>query len=104
MRVEYADAIYHLMSRGDRREDIFLDDVDRQDFLKTLAEACQQTAFKVHAYDPIPCQNEPNLGWPHFPNGLAAGWPWDPGRRSIGGFMNKNEQNVDMLGTDPFMI
>jgi hypothetical protein len=31
------------MSRGDRREDIFLKDVDRQDFLKTLAEACQKT-------------------------------------------------------------
>ncbi len=26
------------MSRGDRRDDIFPDDVDRQDFLKTLAE------------------------------------------------------------------
>jgi REP element-mobilizing transposase RayT len=38
------------MSRGDRREDIFLDDVDRQDFLKTLAEACQKTGFQVHAY------------------------------------------------------
>jgi len=31
IRVEYADAIYHVMSRGDRREDIFLDDVDRGD-------------------------------------------------------------------------
>ena len=50
MRVEYAGAIYHVMSRGDRREDIFLDDVDRQDFLKTLAEACQKTGFQVHAY------------------------------------------------------
>jgi len=35
MRVEYAGPIYHVMSRGDRREDIFLDDVDRQDFLRT---------------------------------------------------------------------
>jgi len=26
MRVEYPGAIYHVMSRGDRREDIFLDD------------------------------------------------------------------------------
>ncbi|MDB6032067.1 MAG: hypothetical protein JWM16_2405 [Verrucomicrobiales bacterium] len=34
------------MSRGDRREDIFLDDVDRQDFLKTLAEACQKERRK----------------------------------------------------------
>jgi hypothetical protein len=35
MRVEYAGPIYHVMSRGDRREDIFLDDVDWQDFLRT---------------------------------------------------------------------
>ncbi len=37
-----------VMSRGDRREDIFLDDVDRQDFIKTLAEACQKTGWQVH--------------------------------------------------------
>jgi len=50
IRVEYPGAIYHVMSRGDRREDIFRDDVDRQEFLKTLAEACQKTGFQVHAY------------------------------------------------------
>ena len=38
------------MDRGDRRENIFVDDVDRQDFLKTLAEACQKTGWQVHAY------------------------------------------------------
>ena len=43
-------AMYHVMSRGDRREDIFLDGVDRQDFLKTLAEACQKIDWQVHAY------------------------------------------------------
>lgn len=37
------------MSRGERREDISRDDVDRQDFLKTLAEACQKTGFEVPA-------------------------------------------------------
>ena len=37
IRVQYPGAIYHVMSRGDRREDIYLDDVDRHDFLKTLA-------------------------------------------------------------------
>ena len=50
MRVEYPGAIYHVMDRGDRREDIFVDDVDRQDFLKTLAEACQKAGWQVHAY------------------------------------------------------
>ena len=34
------------MSRGDRREKTYLDDVDRHDFLKTLAEACQKTGWQ----------------------------------------------------------
>ncbi len=42
--------MYHVMSRGDRREDIFLGDLDRLDFLKTLAEACQKTGWQLHAY------------------------------------------------------
>ncbi len=42
--------MYHLMSRGNRRQNIYLDDVDRRDFLKTLAEACQKTSWQVHAY------------------------------------------------------
>ena len=49
LRIEYAGAMYHVMSRGDRREGIFLDDVDRQDFIETLAEACQKTNWQVHA-------------------------------------------------------
>ena len=50
VRIEYADAIYHLMSRGNGGKNIFLNDVDRQDFLKTLAETCVKTGFQVHAY------------------------------------------------------
>src|SRR6476619_3597577 len=50
MRVEYPGAIYHVMDRGDRREDIFVDDVDRQDLLRTLAEACLKADWQVHAY------------------------------------------------------
>lgn len=41
--------IYHVMNRGDRREAIFLDDVDRQNFLTTLGEACAKTGWQVHA-------------------------------------------------------
>jgi len=50
MRVEYPGAMYHVMSRGDQRDDIFLDDVDRHEFIKTLAEACQQTDWWVQAF------------------------------------------------------
>ncbi len=46
LRLQYPGAVYHVMSRGNRRAKIFLDDVDRQDFLKTLAaagrERCEQ--------------------------------------------------------------
>jgi putative transposase len=38
LRIEFAGALYHLTSRGDRREDIFLDDADREIFLEVLAE------------------------------------------------------------------
>jgi len=48
-RVAYAGALYPVMSRGDRREDIFLDDVARHDFIKTLAESCQQGGWAVPA-------------------------------------------------------
>ena len=42
--------MYHVMSRGDQRNDIFLDDMDRHEFIKTLAEACQKTDWWVHAF------------------------------------------------------
>ena len=50
LRVEYAGAIYHVMSRGDRQETIFWDDEDRRRFLGTLGEACARGGWEVHAY------------------------------------------------------
>jgi hypothetical protein len=50
LRIQYPGAIYHAINRGDRREDIFRDDHDRQCFLDTLAEACQKTRWQVHAW------------------------------------------------------
>jgi putative transposase len=50
LRIQYEGAIYHVMNRGDRREDIFHSDEDRQLFLKTLGEACDKTGWQVHAY------------------------------------------------------
>lgn len=49
-RVEFAGAVYHVLDRGDRREAIFADEVDRQTFLRTLGEVCQRTGWQVHAY------------------------------------------------------
>jgi putative transposase len=49
LRVEYPGAIYHVMNRGDRREEIFKDDKDRERFLETLGEVCAKTGWQVHA-------------------------------------------------------
>jgi REP element-mobilizing transposase RayT len=48
--MEYPGAIYHVINRGDRREDIFRDDADRTRFLETLGETCGKTDWVVLAY------------------------------------------------------
>ena len=50
LRVEYPGAIYHVMSLGHRRRSVFLNEVDRRDFLKTLAEACRKTGWQAQAW------------------------------------------------------
>ena len=49
-RIEYPGAIYHIMSRGNRQESIFLDDKDCDLFLDTLDQACTKTGWLVHAF------------------------------------------------------
>ena len=49
-RVEFAGAVYHVLDRGDRREENFRSDADRELFLKTLGEVCGRTGWRVHAW------------------------------------------------------
>ena len=48
LRIEYPGALYHLASRGDRRDDVFPDDVDRQDFLVDDQSLCLSGNRDVH--------------------------------------------------------
>lgn len=50
IRIEFPDALYHVTARGDRREDIFEDDQDRQMFLSTLEQAVTQFNWICHAW------------------------------------------------------
>jgi putative transposase len=50
LRIQYSGAIYHVMSRGDRREEIYRSDLDRVEFLKTLARCCEKTGWLIQAY------------------------------------------------------
>jgi REP element-mobilizing transposase RayT len=50
LRIEFPGGLYHVTSRGDRREDIFLDDEDRQHWLKLLGHVCDRFDWRCHAY------------------------------------------------------
>ena len=50
IRIEFPDALYHVTSRGDRREDIFEDDQDRLTFLSTLAQVAAQFNWICYAW------------------------------------------------------
>lgn len=48
LRIEFSGALYHVTSRGDRRETIFEDDEDRVQFLRVLAEAVERINWLCH--------------------------------------------------------
>ncbi len=50
LRIEFAGALYHITARGDGREDIYLSDADREQFLTVLAQVCERFNWYCHAY------------------------------------------------------
>ena len=42
LRLEFDGALYHVTSRGDRRENIYEDNFDRKKFLELFAEVCNR--------------------------------------------------------------
>jgi len=48
-RIEFASALYHLLDRGDRPEDIVRDETDGARFVSTLGHVCERTGWRVHA-------------------------------------------------------
>ncbi len=50
LRIEFAGALYHVTARGDRREPIYNDDIDRARWLDILGTVCARFHFSVHAY------------------------------------------------------
>jgi hypothetical protein len=68
MRIEYEGARYHVLSRGDRREDIVFADGDRTRFVETLGEAAARANWQVHAFC-LMRKDDPEVG-----KLLSRGW------------------------------
>ncbi|HET7831442.1 MAG TPA: transposase [Gallionella sp.] len=50
MRLELSGGVYHVTSRGDGREDIYLSDADREAWLEVFAETCRRFNWVCHAW------------------------------------------------------
>ncbi|MBS61740.1 transposase, partial [Salinisphaera sp.] len=50
IRIEFSSALYHVTSRGDRREATYEDDTDRTRFLEILGQVVQDFNWVCHAY------------------------------------------------------
>lgn len=50
LRLEFSGALYHITSRGNRREPIFEDDVDHLVFLELLGQVCARLNWQCYAY------------------------------------------------------
>jgi putative transposase len=68
LRVEFEGAVYHVTSRGDRREPIFVDDVDRLTLLEIASEAFERFeasalawCFMGNHYHFVICTRRANL-------------------------------------------
>ncbi len=50
LRLEFAGALYHITSRGNRQETIYLDDKDRASFFSVLDDVTHRFNWRIYAY------------------------------------------------------
>ena len=50
LRIELSGGIYHVTSRGDGREDIYLSETDRESWLEVFGQVCQRFNWVCHAW------------------------------------------------------
>ena len=74
LRIESAGAFYHVMARGNLRQTIFHDEEDHLFFLRTLADGCERTGWRVHAW--VLMSNHYHLFLETPEPNLVAGMSW----------------------------
>ena len=81
VRIEFEGALYHIICRGDRREEIFRDEQDRELFLSTLGQACERCGFVVHSY--VLMRNHYHLLLETPAGNLVTGMKWFQGTYTV---------------------
>ena len=50
LRIQFPGAFYHVIVRGNQRQDIFFDDQDRQEYLERVKRYKDELEFILYAY------------------------------------------------------
>jgi len=74
VRIEYEGACYHVINRGNYRSDVFAARGAPESFLRTLGQAAQRYAWKIHAY--VIMRNHYHLAIETPRPNLSAGMHW----------------------------
>lgn len=74
IRVEYANAVYHVTARGNERKAIYRDDADRLRFLETVEEAVARFGVVIHSHCLMPNHYHLLLQTPRANLSAATGW------------------------------
>ncbi len=74
LRIEYPSALYHVANRGSRGATVFLDDLDRELFLRTLTEAREKAGWEIHALCLMPDHFHAVIETPQA--NLVSGMKW----------------------------
>jgi putative transposase len=78
LRLEFPGALYHVISRGNEKGAIFIDDEDRRDFTSILAAVISRETFLLHSYCLLGNHYHLLLETPR--GGLSRGMHWLNGR------------------------
>jgi REP element-mobilizing transposase RayT len=54
LRIEFEGAVYHVSARGNAREEVFVDDRDRERFMRRLAESVETYDIRLYLYCLMP--------------------------------------------------
>lgn len=84
-RIQYPGALYHVISRGNYRKDLFTIGKTGEQFEKALFEVCQRCGWKLHAY--VIMSNHYHLALETPKGNLVEGMRWLQG--TFGNRFNK---------------
>jgi putative transposase len=74
LRLEFPGACYHVINRGNYRRDVFLHDRTKAAFVACLYEACEKSAWTLHAF--VVMRNHYHLAIETPRGNLVAGMHW----------------------------